>query len=183
MPGDPPEHRVDQAAVARRAAIGADEPNRKIDRGMVGHVEQKDLRGAQKKRGLDPGGVGGSAALEEQAEQMAKRAEPPQHARGERASQRPIALGKCGEARLGILDLLIQWSIAAQDGFEKLGCDATRGEARRLRGGCRHKVMSHETPAGVMRRDAPSAYRHGPPLLPPAFPPALPHGSPAGRGV
>ncbi len=64
---------------------------------------------------------------------MAKRAEPPQHGRDERASQRPIALGKRGEARLGILELLVERSIAAQHGVEKLGGDATRGEARRLR--------------------------------------------------
>jgi hypothetical protein len=72
--------------------------------------------------------------------------------------------------------------VATQDSFEKIGGDATRGEARRLRGGCRHNGVWHETPTGVMRRNVPSAYPHGP-LPPPAFPPALPHGPPAGRGA
>jgi hypothetical protein len=72
--------------------------------------------------------------------------------------------------------------VAAQDGFKKLGRDATRGKARSLRGGGRHRVMSHETPAGVMRGNDPSPYPHGL-LLPPTLPPTFLHGPSAGRGV
>src|SRR5262249_33134581 len=50
----------------------------------------------------------------------------------------PITLGERGKSRLSVLDLLVQGAIAAQDGFENLGCDATCGEARSLRGRIRH---------------------------------------------
>jgi hypothetical protein len=126
---------------------------------MVGYIEQEDLRGAQEKCGLDSRGVRGSAALEEQAKQMAQRAESPQRDCGERAGQRPIALGECGKARLSVLDLFVQRALAAQDTFEQIGGDATRGKTRSLRRGSRHEVMSHETPAGVMRGSGPLAPR------------------------
>jgi hypothetical protein len=44
---------------------------------------------------------------------MAERAKPPQHARGERARQRAIALGERREPRLSILDLLVQRTMTA----------------------------------------------------------------------
>jgi hypothetical protein len=72
--------------------------------------------------------------------------------------------------------------VAAQDAFKKLSRNATCGKAGSLRGGGRHRVMSHETPAGVMRGNDPSPYLHGP-LLPPTLPPTFPHRPSAGRGV
>ena len=101
---------------------------------MVGHFEPQDLRGADEQRGLDPRRIGGQAALEKKAEQMAQRAEPAQHGRDQAAHQRAVAVGERGEAgmRARAVELLVERPVAAQHAVEDVGGDPARGEARRL---------------------------------------------------
>ena len=68
----PPQHRIDQSGIARGVAVGLHQPHRKIDRGMVGHVEKQNLRGAEQERGLDPRRLRRQAAFEERPQQMAQ---------------------------------------------------------------------------------------------------------------
>ncbi len=91
---DPAEHRVDQSGIARRTPVGLRQPHREIDRGVVGHFEPEDLRGADQQGGLDPRRIGRQPAFEQQPEQMAQRPEPAQHRRDEAADQRAVALGE-----------------------------------------------------------------------------------------
>ena len=65
---------------------------------MVGHVEEKNLRGADQQRGLDPRRLRRRAALEEETEEMAQRAEPAQHGRDQRPRQRAVAVRQAGKA-------------------------------------------------------------------------------------
>ena len=98
---------------------------------MVGHVEQENLRRAEKERGLDPRRLLRRAAIEEKTEEMAQRAEPAQHGRDQRPRQRAVALrqggqrGACG----GALELIVERAAAAQHGVKNVGGEATGGEA------------------------------------------------------
>jgi hypothetical protein len=58
--------------------------HRKIDGGMVGHVEKKNLRRAEKKRGLHARCFRRQPALKQGADEMTQGAEPAQHGRGQR---------------------------------------------------------------------------------------------------
>ena len=68
------------------------EPHGKIDRGVIGHVEKKDLRGADQQRAFDPRRAVREAAVEQAGEQMAQRAEPADHGCDDGANQRAVAL-------------------------------------------------------------------------------------------
>ena len=76
---DAPQHGVDEAGIARCAAVRLHETHGKVDGGVIRHFEPKDLRGADQQRGFDPGCVGGKAACKPTAEQMAQRTEAAQY--------------------------------------------------------------------------------------------------------
>jgi hypothetical protein len=59
LAGDAPEHGVDQAGVARRAAVGLHQAHRKIHGSVVWYLEPKDLRRAEKQGGFHPRRAGG----------------------------------------------------------------------------------------------------------------------------
>ena len=90
---DPTEHGVDQAGIAGPMAVRLHQTDGQIDGRMVGHVEEEDLRGADQERALDARRFLRQTAFEENADEMAQRAEPPQHHRDQRSRQRPIAVG------------------------------------------------------------------------------------------
>ncbi len=103
---------------------------------MVGHLEPENLRGAEQQCGLHPRRVGGKAALEHAAEQMAQRAEPAQHRRHQLAHQRAVAVGERGEVamRRRVVELLVERPAAAQHPVEDVGGDAARRQPGRLSG-------------------------------------------------
>ncbi len=137
------QHRVDQAGIARRAPVGLRQPHRQIDRGMIGHLEPEDLRGADQQDGFHARRVGRKAFVEKSAEQVAQGAEPPQHGGGEPAHQRAVAVGEPREAGMGGLagQLLVERDLPPQDAVENVGGDPSGGEAGdfRLRGGARSR--------------------------------------------
>ena len=44
---DPAQHGVDQAGIARGVLLALHQTHRQIDRGVIGHIEKEDLRGAE----------------------------------------------------------------------------------------------------------------------------------------
>ncbi len=131
---DAPQHRVDQAGIARRASVGLHQAYRKVDGGVVGGFEPQDLRGADEQDGFDPRRVGGK--LEPVAEEMAQRTEPAQHHRHQGAHQRAVAMRKRCEIRVRrpIVKLFVERAVAAQHAVEDVDRDPPRGEAGRLSG-------------------------------------------------
>ena len=95
---------------------------------MVGHVEEQDLRGAHQQRAFDLRRVGRQPAFERGCEQMAQRAEPPQHGGDQAAHQRAVALGQLAQRRL-IFELFVERTLAPQHAVENLGGDAADGKA------------------------------------------------------
>ena len=125
---DAPQHRVDQAGKARRVPVGLRQPHRKIDGGVIGHVEKQDLRGAEKQRGLDARRLRRQAAFEQRPMQMAQGAEPAQHGRDQRARERAVAILERGELARRV-EQLVERAAAAQHAVEDIGGDAAHGEA------------------------------------------------------
>ncbi len=157
LAGEAAEHRVDEAGVARAAAVRLHQPHREVDGGMVGHVEPENLRRADQQRRLHPRRVAGNAALEAKAEQVAQGAEPAQDRRGECADERAVAIGQRREPRGGVLELDVERTPAAEHAVEDVGGDPARGEPRRFKGGngARHAAFD------IKRRDAASCRRPG----------------------
>ena len=79
------------------AAIGLRQPHREVDRGVIGHVEKQDLRGANQQGRFNPRRFGRRAALEQTAEQMAQGAEPAQRRADDVARQSAVALREQAE--------------------------------------------------------------------------------------
>ncbi len=127
--GEPPQHRIDQAGKARRVTVGLRQPHRKIDRGMVRHVEKQDLRGAEQERGLDPRRLRRQTTFEKRPKEMAQGAEPAQHGSDQRARQRAVALLQRGKLASVRVEQLIERAAAAQHAFDDVGGDAAHGEA------------------------------------------------------
>ncbi len=128
LAGDAAEHRIDQPGIVQAAPVGLRQPHREIDRGVVGHLEPENLRGADQQRGLDPRRVGGKTALEQQAEQMAQRAEPPQHRRHHGAHQRAVAIGERRQRRMRlVVELLVERPPSAQHRLDDVGGDSAGG--------------------------------------------------------
>jgi hypothetical protein len=124
--GHSPQHGVDQAGIARGMAVGLREPHREIDRGMVGHIEKQDLRGAHQQRRLDLRRLARQPAFEMCRKQMAQRAEPPQHARDQGAHQGAVALGQ--RAKAAGFELFVERAPAPQHAVDDIGGDAPGGE-------------------------------------------------------
>ncbi len=119
------------------------QPHRQIDRGMVGHFEPENLRGADQQNGFRARRFGGKAFLEKSAEQLPQRAEPPQHGSNEAAHQRAVAIGEPGQTGMDSLarELLVERDLSPQDAVKDVGGDPSGGEAGdfRLGGGARSR--------------------------------------------
>ncbi len=104
------QHGIDQPGIARGAAVGAHQVDRKVDGGVVGHVEPEDLRRADQERGLGARRIGGHAAVEVSAEQVAQCAESAQHRGDQMPCQCAVAIGERREAGVGAsaVNLLVQ---------------------------------------------------------------------------
>ena len=128
--GHTPQHGIDQTGEMNGVAVGPRQPHRKIDGGVVGHIEEQDLRCADQQHDLDPSRLRGQPAFEKQPDQMAQRAEPAQRGRDQRAGERPIAVGKAGKPGIGAgaVELLIERAMLPQHGVENVGGNAPGGE-------------------------------------------------------
>ena len=132
---DPPQHRIDQARKTRRTPIGLHQAYAEIDRRMIGHVEEKDLRRADQQCDLDARGIARKAALEKFPDQMMQRAEPAQHRRDQLAGERAVALGERHEARMRVtFQLRVERAAPAQHVVEDVGRDAAGGKPWDFRG-------------------------------------------------
>ena len=118
----------------RAVAVGLHEADGEIDRRMIGHIEKKDLRRPDQQRGLDARRVLRQAALQQQAEEMAQAAEPPQHDRDQRPDQRTVAIRQAGKTGLDIraFKLLVERTASPQHAVDDVGGDAPNGEAGRI---------------------------------------------------
>ena len=154
---DAPQHRIDQTGKARRMPVGRSKPHREIDGGMVGHVEKQDLRGAKKKRGLDPRRLRRQAAFEERPKQVAQGAEPAQHRSDQRTGERTVALVQRGELALRV-EKLVERAVAADDALDHVGRDAADREAGRVIGARRTSLRVART---FHSKNASLRQRHG----------------------
>ena len=111
-------------------AVGARQPHRKIDGGVVGHIEEQDLRRADQQHDLDPWRLLGQPAFEKQPDQMAQRAEPAQRGRDQRTGERPIAVGEAGKPGIGAgaIELLIERAMLPQHAVKNIGRNAPGSE-------------------------------------------------------
>ena len=75
---EPAQHGIDQARISRGVAVRLHQADGKIDRRMIGHVEEQDLCGADQQRRLHARHLLRRTAFEQEAEEMAQGAEAPQ---------------------------------------------------------------------------------------------------------
>ncbi len=122
------QHRVDQRGIVPGVTILLREPHRKIDRGVVGHVEKQDLRGADQQRAFDPRRAVGKTAFEQAGEQMTQRAEPAHDGRDDGAHQRAVAL-VLERIEVAGFKLLVERPLAPQHALDDVRGDAPGGEA------------------------------------------------------
>ena len=133
LAGHPPQHRVDQPAIARRAAVGMHQPHGQIDRRMIRHLEPENLRHPQQQRGLGSRRIGRQAALEEYAEDVPQGPEPPQHGGDQMAHQGAVAVGERPQARIRrYIEQFVERPMAAQHAIENLGREPPRRQSGRL---------------------------------------------------
>ena len=111
--------------------VGLRQPHRQIDGGVVGHVEEQDLRGADQQDVFDLRRRRRQALFQQDREQMAQGAEPAQHRRDDGPHQGAVALGQ--RAEIALLKLLVERPLLPQHGADDVGGDAARGEAGRRR--------------------------------------------------
>ena len=102
--------------------------NRKIDCGMIWHVEEEDLRGAHEQSALDTRRIRRKTTFKHRCEQMAQCAQSPQYGRDEAAHKRAIAVGEFAQRTL-ILELFVERTFAMENAFENIRDDAADGEA------------------------------------------------------
>ena len=76
-----PQYGVDETGIARRLPVRLREPHRKIDGGVIRHIEKKNLGRADEQRGLDARRLRGQAVLETEADEVAQRTQPAQRRR------------------------------------------------------------------------------------------------------
>ena len=134
--GHSPQHRIDQARVPRRVPVGLREPHREIDGGVIRNIEKENLRRTEEQRGLDARRLRRRSGIEEEADEMAQRAQPAQYACGQRADQRAVALGEPRKRRTRArgFKLVVERAAAAKHAVENVGGNAARGEAWRTVG-------------------------------------------------
>jgi hypothetical protein len=129
-----PQHRVDQADIARRAPVGLCQPHGQIDRSVVRHIHPENLRGAEQQRGFRALRIGRHATIEQARQHEAQRAEATQHGRDQPSHQRAVAVAErlhrrmCGCA----VELVVQRASPQQHVVDDVGCDPARGKARRI---------------------------------------------------
>ncbi len=129
-----PQHGVDQARESRRVPVRLRQPDGKIDRGMIRHVEKEYLRGADQQRAFHARRLRRYAAFEKAPKQMAERAEPAQHDGNQRPGQRAIAILETREVA-GPFDEFVERTTAAQHAVENVRRDPAGRQARHFAGG------------------------------------------------
>ena len=92
------EHGIDQTGMASGVTIRLHQTDGKIDGGMIGHVEEKNLRRADQERGLGARRLLRQATLDEEADQMAQRAKPPQYRSDQTPHQSAVAVRERDQA-------------------------------------------------------------------------------------
>ncbi len=129
-----PQHRIGHAGIARRPAVGLHQTDRKIDGGMVWHVEPEDLRRADKQRGFKPRRP--RRELYPLTEEMAQGAQPAQHHGHQGTHQCAIANRK--RCKIGLrrpfFEFVLKRPMPAQHAFEDLSSDPPRGKSGRIDG-------------------------------------------------
>ena len=106
--------------------------NGEIDRGMIRHVEKKNLRGSDQQRAFDARRLRRQAAIEKEAEHMPQRAEPAQHDADQGAGERAVAILERGEFAV---EQFVERAAAAQHAVDNIGRDPADREAGHLGGG------------------------------------------------
>src|SRR4029078_10305839 len=126
--GHAPQDGIDEAGKMSGAAIVLRNPHREIDGGMIGDIEEQDLRGADQKRRFDPRRIRRGAAVEQAGKHFAQSAEPAQHGADNVARECTVALGEEAEAvvALAVVELLVERTAAAQHVVENILGDAPR---------------------------------------------------------
>ena len=104
------------------------------------------MRGADQQDGFGARRVGRETFFEQAAEQVAQRAEPAQHGRGQPPHQGPVAVGQAGQAEMGAFagKLFVERHTLAQHAVNNVRGDAPGREARDFRLG--RGSRSHHDP-------------------------------------
>ncbi len=174
-----PQHRIGHAGIARRPAVGLHQTDRKIDGGMVWHVEPEDLRRADKQRGFKPRRP--RRELYPLTEEMAQGAQPAQHHGHQGTHQCAIANRK--RCKIGLrrpfFEFVLKRPMPAQHAFEDLSSDPPRGKSGRIDGeiGTCHALTCHEASGAASPRFQPQGPRLSRRLV------ELPQGLAARRGL
>jgi glycine/D-amino acid oxidase-like deaminating enzyme len=132
-----PQYGVDETGIARRLPVRLREPHRKIDGGVIRHIEKKYLGRSDEQRGLDARRLRRQAFLETEADEVAQRPQPAQRRCGERPDERTVAPRQFrkGRARGGGFELVVEGAAAAKHAVENVGGDTAGGETRHIVGG------------------------------------------------
>jgi hypothetical protein len=112
------------------------EPHRKIDGGVIRHIEKKYLGRSDEQRSLDARRLRGQAFLETEADEVAQRTQPAQRRRGERPDERTVAPRQFRKRRAcGGFEFVVEGAAAAKHAVEDVGRDTAGGETRHIVGG------------------------------------------------
>ena len=114
-------------------AVCPHQSHRQIDGGMVGDLQKEDLRCAKEQRCLHERRLRGRTPFQKKRDEMAQRAEPAQHRRGERPRERAVALGKRGKAEgsgTGAVQHPIERTAPTQHAVDDVGGYAPGRKAR-----------------------------------------------------
>ena len=115
----------------RGVSVGLRQPHRQIDGGVVGDIEEQDLRGADQQDVFDLRRRRRQTLFEQDREQMAQCAEAAQHCRDDGSHQGAVALRQ--RAEIALLKLLVERPLLPEHATDNVGGDAARGEAGRRR--------------------------------------------------
>ena len=134
-----PQYGIDEAGIFRRASVRLDQPHRKIDGSMIGHVHPENLRSPDQQRALRPRRIRWDAAVEQARQHMAERAEPPQDGRDQPPHQRAVAVGQRFQSGMGAgtVELVVEGAVFMEDAIENVGRDSPRGETGNFGRGCK----------------------------------------------
>ena len=122
--GEAPQHRIDEARIAGMAAIGLDEADSEINRGVVRNVEKKQLGRTREQDAFEARRIGGEAPIKRTANQMPQRAEPAQRGGRDPMRKSPVALGKGTPVWIDArsIILLLERPATAQDTVQQIDC-------------------------------------------------------------
>ena len=131
---DPPQHGIDEARIARGVFLALHQTHREIDGGVIGHIEKKDLRGAEQQGRVHARDFRRQRTFQHGADNALERAEPAQHGRRQHAHQRAVAVFERLQRQRMLLELVVERAASPQHAFKNIGRDLPRGQARDGRG-------------------------------------------------